>query len=85
MDVDIVLTPQMQDLRSRLEAGIQVEEAAMERRAGPQYDFNGELLLEVLRRLARQDRALIAGLAAYRRADEIRREIAGNTAKAPST
>ncbi|MCC7279536.1 MAG: cobalamin biosynthesis protein CbiX [Chromatiaceae bacterium] len=43
------------DLRSRLAAGIQVEEAAMERRAGPQYDFNGELLLEVLRRLARAD------------------------------
>ncbi|MFZ1535956.1 MAG: CbiX/SirB N-terminal domain-containing protein [Chromatiaceae bacterium] len=43
------------DLRSRLEAGIQVEEAAMERRAGPQYDFNGGLLLEVLRRLARTD------------------------------
>ena len=43
------------DLRARLEAGIQVEEAAMERRAGPQYDFNGELLLEVLRRLARAD------------------------------
>lgn len=43
------------DLRSRLAAGIQVEEAAMERRAGPQYDFNGDLLLEVLRRLARAD------------------------------
>ena len=27
----------------------------MERRAGPQYDFNGELLLAVLRRLARAD------------------------------
>ena len=43
------------DLRSRLAAGIQVEEAAMERRAGPQYDFNGDLLLEVLRRLACAD------------------------------
>lgn len=43
------------DLRPRLAADIQVEEAAMERRAGPQYDFNGELLLEVLRRLARAD------------------------------
>ncbi len=43
------------DLRSRLEAGTQIEEAAMERRAGPQYDFNGELLLAVLRRLARAD------------------------------
>ncbi len=43
------------DLRAGLAAGIQVEEAAMERRAGSQYDFNGELLLEVLRRLARAD------------------------------
>jgi len=43
------------DLRARLAASIRVEEAAMERRPGPQYDFNGELLIEALRRLGCAD------------------------------
>ncbi len=43
------------DLRARLGTGVRIEEAAMERRPGAQYDFNGELLLEVLRRQAQED------------------------------
>lgn len=35
--------------------GVPIEEAVMERRAGPEYDFNGPLLETVLRRLAEQD------------------------------
>lgn len=45
------------DLQSRLGPPIRVEEAAMERRSGAQYDFNGELLSAVLRRLAAEDDA----------------------------
>ena len=45
------------ELRRHLAPGVRLEEAAMERRAGAAYDFNGELLAEVLRRLAREDRA----------------------------
>ena len=43
------------DLKDRLAGDSHLEEAAMERRPGAQYDFNGELLIEVLRRLARED------------------------------
>ena len=47
------------DLKARLAAlqphGILLVEAAMERRPGAQYDFNGELLIEILRRLGRED------------------------------
>jgi sirohydrochlorin ferrochelatase len=40
-------------LRERLGSGVRVEEAVMERRRGSEYDFNGDLLEEVLRRAAR--------------------------------
>ena len=47
------------DLKAQLAASqphdILLVEAAMERRPGAQYDFNGELLIEVLRRLGRED------------------------------
>ena len=43
------------DLKALLPGDIHLEEAAMERRPGAQYDFNGELLIEVLRRLGRRD------------------------------
>lgn len=43
------------DLKARLSGGVRLEEAAMERRPGAQYDFNGDLLIEVLRRLGRED------------------------------
>jgi sirohydrochlorin ferrochelatase len=42
-------------LRERVGPGAVVQEAAMERRAGPEYDFNGDLLATVLRRLATED------------------------------
>ncbi len=42
-------------LRARLGTGYQVLEAAMERRPGAEYDFNGELLETLLQCLARQD------------------------------
>jgi len=40
------------DLRERFGAGTVLDEAVMERRAGREYDFNGELLENVLSRLA---------------------------------
>jgi sirohydrochlorin ferrochelatase len=43
-------------LARRLGAGTPVYEAVMERRAGQEYDFNGDLLEDVLRRLAAEDR-----------------------------
>jgi sirohydrochlorin ferrochelatase len=43
-------------LGERLGAGTTLDEAVMERRAGPAYDFNGALLEDVLRRLAEADR-----------------------------
>lgn len=43
------------DLKARLPGDTHLEEAAMERRPGARYDFNGELLIEVLRRLGRED------------------------------
>jgi hypothetical protein len=42
-------------LGERLGAGTALEEAVMERRAGAAYDFNGELLEDVLRRLAQAE------------------------------
>jgi len=44
------------DLRKQLGKACSVEEAVMERRAGAEYDFNGDLLEMVLRRLAEEDR-----------------------------
>jgi sirohydrochlorin ferrochelatase len=43
-------------LRERLGSGTTLGEAVMERRAGKEYDFNGELLEDVLRHLAEEDR-----------------------------
>jgi len=42
-------------LRERLGPGAQLREAVMERRPGPDYDFNGDLLEGVLHRLAAAD------------------------------
>lgn len=42
-------------LSSRLDPGVVLYEAAMERRPGPEYDFNGPLLEERLAELAEQD------------------------------
>lgn len=42
-------------LRERLPPGAAIQEAAMERRASAEYDFNGDLLEVVLRRLAAED------------------------------
>jgi sirohydrochlorin ferrochelatase len=42
-------------LRQRLGDGATVQEAAMERRPGPEYDFNGEPLATLLGRLAQAD------------------------------
>lgn len=42
-------------LAARLGAAVQLEEAVMERRPGPEYDFNGPLLEDVLSRLAETD------------------------------
>lgn len=42
-------------VRRQLGRGVAVLEAAMERRPGPEYDFNGDLLETVLTRLARHD------------------------------
>ena len=42
-------------LRERLGPGAQLHEAVMERRPGPDYDFNGDLLEGVLHRLAAAD------------------------------
>jgi len=44
------------DLRERFGAGTVVDEAVMERREGSEYDFNGELLEDVLRGLAEEQR-----------------------------
>lgn len=44
-----------QDLRGRLGGAVELREAVMERRAGPDYDFNGPLLAEVLEDLAQAD------------------------------
>jgi sirohydrochlorin ferrochelatase len=41
------------DLQGRLGDTARLEEAVMERRGGAEYDFNGDLLDDVLRRLAR--------------------------------
>jgi sirohydrochlorin ferrochelatase len=43
-------------LRQDLGGGTVLDEAVMERRAGSEYDFNGELLADALRRLALADR-----------------------------
>ena len=43
------------ELKRRLGNGARVDEAAMERREGAQYDFNGELLETALLRLAQAD------------------------------
>jgi sirohydrochlorin ferrochelatase len=53
--VSAVRTWLAQGLRARLGAGSEVLEAAMERRPGAEYDFNGETLATLLERLARQD------------------------------
>jgi sirohydrochlorin ferrochelatase len=45
------------DMRERLGPGVRLEEAVMERRSGSEYDFNGALLEDVLRRLAEEDPA----------------------------
>ncbi|QIK38000.1 cobalamin biosynthesis protein CbiX [Caldichromatium japonicum] len=42
-------------LRLRFSAQTELIEAVMERRPGPEYDFNGPLLEEILERLAAQD------------------------------
>ena len=42
-------------LAERLESGVSLSEAAMERRTGAEYDFNGDLLEKRLRRLADAD------------------------------
>lgn len=42
-----------EEMRQRLGAGVGLHEAVMERRAGSEYDFNGELLEERLQALAR--------------------------------
>ena len=53
--------PTVTEVRRRLAAemrgllGVTVEEAVMERRSGPEYDFNGPLLETLLRRLAEDD------------------------------
>lgn len=44
-----------EQLRQRLGQEMRIDEAAMERRAGVEYDFNGELLEDRLRRLADAD------------------------------
>jgi sirohydrochlorin ferrochelatase len=44
------------DLRERLGVAPILEEAVMERREGRAYDFNGDLLKDVLRRLAEENR-----------------------------
>ena len=43
-------------LAQRLGPGVRLEEAVMERRPGPDYDFNGPLLETVLSRLAAEER-----------------------------
>jgi sirohydrochlorin ferrochelatase len=42
-------------LAARLGPAVRLEEAVMERRPGPEYDFNGPLLEDVLARLAEED------------------------------
>jgi len=44
------------DLRQCLGTGVRVDEAVMERRTGVEYDFNGDLLENLLRQLAEEDR-----------------------------
>lgn len=41
-------------MRSALGAGVGVDEAVMERRPGAEYDFNGDLLEDLLRRIAKE-------------------------------
>lgn len=53
--VSAVRTWVAEGLRRRLSRGVEVLEAAMERRPGIEYDFNGELLETVLTRFAQQD------------------------------
>jgi sirohydrochlorin ferrochelatase len=43
------------EMRQRLNAQIQLREAVMERRKGSEYDFNGDLLEQVLRQAGQQD------------------------------
>jgi sirohydrochlorin ferrochelatase len=43
------------DLAGRLGPGARLREAVMERRLGAEYDFNGDLLQDLLRRLAGED------------------------------
>jgi hypothetical protein len=43
------------DLAGRLGPGVRLREAVMERRPGAAYDFNGDLLQDVLHRLAGED------------------------------
>ncbi|NEV60893.1 sirohydrochlorin chelatase [Thiorhodococcus minor] len=42
-------------LQERLGSGARLEQAVMERREGPEYDFNGPLLEDLLGRLAEED------------------------------
>lgn len=44
-----------EELRGLLEGAAELREAVMERRSGAQYDFNGELLEDVLAGMARED------------------------------
>lgn len=44
-----------EQMRDCLPAGVVLEQAVMERRPGPEYDFNGPLLEDLLVRLARED------------------------------
>ena len=53
--VTAVRTWLAQRVRERIDPGAVLTEAAMERRPGPEYDFNGDLLDLVLHRLAAAD------------------------------
>ena len=53
--VTAVRTWLAQRLRQRLGPGVVLDEAVMERRAGPDFDFNGDLIATVLHRLASTD------------------------------
>ena len=52
-----------EDLRGLLDGSVELREAVMERRRGTQYDFNGELLEEVVAGMAREDAARPVDLA----------------------
>lgn len=51
-DVTAVRAKVAMDLRKRLPDGIALGQAVMERRSGPEYDFNGQLLGELLDSIA---------------------------------